>query len=166
MQIAIALELGKEHKKRYNISMEELVQALRVILSDMVVLTYKAKGYHWNVEGQDFPEYHSFFDDVYEDYDGSIDTFAEWIRKLGEYAPYKLSRFMAFSDLPETDVSSDPASMSADLLIANDAVAEKVVNAFDLATAQRQQALANFLADRQDMHQRWHWMISASLKSN
>lgn len=145
--------------------MEELVQALRVLLSDTVVLSYKAKGYHWNVEGDDFPQYHSFFDDVYEDYDGSIDTYAEWIRKLGDYAPYKLSRFMAFSDLPETDVTSDPTSMGADLLAANDAVTAKIVNAFDIATAQRQQGLANFLAERQDMHQRWHWMISSSLKT-
>lgn len=146
--------------------MEQLIQALRALVSDMVVLSYKAKGYHWNVEGQDFPEYHSFFDTVYEDYDGSIDTFAEWIRKLGDYAPYKLSRFMAFTSLPETDVTSDPASMGADLLVANDAIAAKVVDAFDMATALRQQGLANFLAERQDMHQRWSWMLSASLKSN
>jgi len=33
-----------------------------------------------------------------------------------------------------------------------------------LATEQRQQALANFFAERMDMHQRWHWMLSASLK--
>ena len=84
--------------------MEELIQALRVLLSDTVVLSYKAKGYHWNVEGVDFNQYHEFFEDIYTDYDGSIDTFAEWIRKLGDYAPYKLSRFQAFSDIPETDV--------------------------------------------------------------
>lgn len=144
--------------------MEQLIQMLKELLSDMVVLKFKAHGYHWNVEGDDFPQYHEFFQDVYEDYDSSIDTFAEWIRKLGDYAPYKLSRFMAFSDLPETDVTSDPSNMGADLLAANDAVTMKIVDAFDVATTLRQQALANFLAERQDMHQRWHWMITASLK--
>ena len=54
--------------------------------------------------------------------------------------------------------------MSADLLMANDMVTAKLVNVFDMATALRQQALANFLAERQDMHQRWHWMLSAVVK--
>jgi starvation-inducible DNA-binding protein len=144
--------------------MEELIQALRVLLSDTVALKFKAHGYHWNVEGDDFPQYHDFFQDIYQDYDGAVDTFAEWIRKLGEYAPYKLSRFQAFSDVPETDVTSDPVAMSADLLMANDMVTVKLLDTFDLATALRQQALANFLAERQDMHQRWHWMLSAVIK--
>jgi starvation-inducible DNA-binding protein len=144
--------------------MEELIQALRVLLSDTVALKFKAHGYHWNVEGDDFPQYHEFFEEIYTDYDGAIDTFAEYIRKLGEYAPYKLSRFQAFSDVPETDVTSDPVSMSADLLMANDMVTVKLLDTFDMATALRQQALANFLAERQDMHQRWHWMLSAVIK--
>jgi len=164
VQTAIVLGLGKDYKMRYNINMEELIQLLRVVLSDMVVLKFKAHGYHWNVEGDDFPQYHDFFADIYEDYDGSIDTFAEWIRKLGDYAPYKLSRFQAFSDIPETDVTSDPVAMSADLLAANDAVTVKLLAGFDMATGLRQQALANFFAERQDMHQRWHWMLGAVVK--
>lgn len=145
--------------------MEQLIQMLRVLLSDTVTLKFKAHGYHWNVEGDDFPQYHEFFEDIYKDYDGSIDTFAEWIRKLGDYAPYKLSRFQAFSDIPETDVTSDPVAMSTDLLMANDMVTTKLMDAFDMATSLRQQALANFLAERQDMHQRWHWMLSAVVKT-
>ena len=144
--------------------MEQLIQMLKELLSDMVALKFKAHGYHWNVEGVDFNQYHEFFEDIYTDYDSSIDTFAEWIRKLGDYAPYKLSRFQAFSDIPETDVTSDPISMSADLLMANDMVTTKLVDAFDMATALRQQALANFFAERQDMHQRWHWMLGAVVK--
>jgi len=145
--------------------MEELLQLLRVTLSDMVALKFKAHGYHWNVEGDDFPQYHEFFQEIYEDYDSSIDTFAEWLRKLGDYAPYKLSRFIAYSDLPETDVTSDPVSMATDLLAANDAVTNKLLVGFDIATTLKQNALANFFAERQDMHQKWHWQLGAVIKS-
>ena len=86
------------------------------------------------------------------------------MRKLGDYAPYKLSRFIAYSDLPETDVTSDPVSMASDLLAANDAVTVKLIRGFDLATELKQNALANFFAERQDMHQRWHWMLGAVVK--
>jgi hypothetical protein len=33
-----------------------------------------------------------------------------------------------------------------------------------MASAQRQQGLCNFIADRMDMHQRWQWQLSATLK--
>ena len=144
--------------------MEELINALKSLLADTVTLKFKAHGYHWNVEGDDFPQYHDFFGDIYEDYDSAIDTFAELVRKLGDYTPFKLSRFAELTTLPDTDVSSDPVVMSADLLVANDAVTEKIKDAFDIATRLREQGIANFLAERQDMHAKWHWQLSAVVK--
>jgi len=43
-------------------------------------------------------------------------------------------------------------------------VLAKLADAFDIATALRQQALANFFADRMNMHQKWHWQLSAVTK--
>ena len=91
--------------------MNELIQTLKVLLGSTVALKYKAHGYHWNVEGDDFPQWHDKFGDIYENLDGSIDGLAEWIRMISEdYAPFKLSRFAALSTIPESDVSSDPMS--------------------------------------------------------
>jgi starvation-inducible DNA-binding protein len=157
---------GKNYKMRYNKTMEQLIQALRVLLSDTVALKFKAHGYHWNVEGDDFPQFHDFFGDIYEDYESATDTYAEWIRKLDSYAPFKLSRFMELNEVGEPDVSSDPMMMCADLLMCNDTVLTKLMDAVEMATAARQHALANFFAERMDQHQRWHWMLSASLKKN
>jgi starvation-inducible DNA-binding protein len=144
--------------------MEELVQSLKVLLADNITLKLKSHGYHWNVEGDDFIQYHELFENIYNDYEQATDTYAEWLRKLDAYAPFKLSRFIELNEIGEPDVTSDPMMMSADLLMANDMVTEKLKDAFDMATAQRQQALANFFAERMDMHQRWHWMLSVSLK--
>ena len=144
--------------------MEELINLLKVLLADNITLKLKSHGYHWNVEGDDFVQFHKLFLDIYEDYDQATDTYAEWLRKLDTYAPFKLSRFIELNEVGEPDVTSDPMMMSADLLMANDMVTQKLMDAFDVATANRQQALANFFAERMDMHQRWHWMLSASLK--
>jgi starvation-inducible DNA-binding protein len=146
--------------------MNDLINLLKVLLADNITLKLKAHGYHWNVEGDDFLQYHELFENIYTDYDGATDTYAEWLRKLDTYAPFKLSRFIELNEVGEPDVTSDPMMMSADLLMSNDMVTQKLMDAFDLATAQRQQALANFFAERMDMHQRWHWMLSASLKKN
>jgi starvation-inducible DNA-binding protein len=144
--------------------MEELTNSLKVLLADNITLKLKAHGYHWNVEGDDFVQFHKLFLDIYEDYDQATDTYAEWLRKLDTYAPFKLSRFIELNEVGEPDVTSDPMKMSADLLMANDMVTQKLMDAFDIATSQRQQALANFFAERMDMHQRWHWMLTVSLK--
>jgi starvation-inducible DNA-binding protein len=144
--------------------MEELVNLLKVLLADNITLKLKAHGYHWNVEGDDFLQYHELFENIYTDYDQATDTYAEWLRKLDTYAPFKISRFIVLNEVGEPDVTSDPMMMSADLLMANDMVLAKLTDGVDLATQNRQHAIANFFAERMDMHQRWHWMLSASLK--
>lgn len=144
--------------------MEELIEKLKKLTATMVALKFKAHGYHWNVEGDDFPQFHDFFGDIYADIDGSIDDLAENIRKLGGYAPYKLSRLTGLSDLPETNVSSDPVSMSKDLLEANEIAIRLLMSAFDVANESRQQGIANFLAGRIEMHQKWSWQLRASSK--
>jgi starvation-inducible DNA-binding protein len=144
--------------------MEELINLIKVLLADNITLKLKAHGYHWNVEGIEFSQYHELFEEIYTDYEQATDTYAEWLRKLDTYAPFKLSRFIQLNEIGEPEVTSDPVVMSKDLLMANDMVTTKLINAFDMATAQRQQGLANFFADRMSMHQRWHWQLSASVK--
>jgi HK97 family phage prohead protease len=53
--------------------------------------------------------------------------------------------------------------LAADLLIANEALLARIAVVFDLATADGEQGLANFAADRMDMHKRWSWQLRASL---
>lgn len=141
-----------------------LIDELKVLLSDTVALKFKAHGYHWNVEGDDFPQFHEFFGEIYEDMENAIDPFAENIRKLGDYAPFKLTRFAELSTVPETVVSSDPETMCMDLMMSIQAVTSKIQDAFDTATSAREQGIANFLADRQDMHRKWEWQLRACCK--
>lgn len=146
--------------------MNELIQTLKVLLGSTVALKYKAHGYHWNVETDDFPQWHDKFGEIYDSLDDSIDPMAEWIRMLGDYAPFKLSRFVALSTIPETDVSSDPEMMAADLLVDHQASAMAFGMASTAATAAGQNGLANFLADCQTTHQKWAWQLRASLSNN
>jgi starvation-inducible DNA-binding protein len=145
--------------------MEQLINTLKELLADTVALKFKAHGYHWNVEGDDFPQAHSFFEMIYNDYEEAIDGFAESLRRLDTYAPFKLSRFSSLAvDVAETDVNSDFSVMSADLLMSNDKTLAKLKDAFDMANAAREQGIANFIAERIDMHQKWHWQLKAIIK--
>ena len=70
--------------------MEELISALRRALADSFVLYFKAHAYHWNVEGINFPQYHDFFAELYQEIHAAIDPMAEQIRTLDAYAPRAL----------------------------------------------------------------------------
>jgi starvation-inducible DNA-binding protein len=148
--------------------MDELINLLKSLQADNVVVSSKAHGYHWNVEGDDFPQFHDFFGDIYEELDGATDTYAEWIRMLDitKFAPFKLSRFMELTTLPDTEVSSDPVVMSVDLCESLDIMTAKLVNAVDLANAAKQYGLSNFFADRQAAHQKHCWMLRAVAVEN
>ena len=60
--------------------MEELQDKIKSILADTFVLYMKVHGYHWNVIGSDFPQYHSFFGDLYEELHGAVDEIADRVR--------------------------------------------------------------------------------------
>ena len=146
---------------------EQLINFLKECTADAVALKFKAHGYHWNVEGNDFPQWHDKLGDIYEDLDSAIDPFAEWIRMVdvNSYAPFKLSRYAELTTIPETDVSSDPMVMIADLCDSFDIAIAKYIAGFDMATEAKQNGLANFFADRQTALQKWCWQLRASLKN-
>ena len=143
---------------------EELIAALKVLLADEYALYFKAHGHHWNVESKMFSQYHEFYAEIAEDVYGAIDATAENIRKLGAYAPYKMSRLMELCTIPETDVSSDCESMNADLLAATEAIIVTVGRAFDAATYANEQGIADFLAGRDDEHKKWRWQLLSSMR--
>ena len=146
-----------------SIMKEELIAALKALLADEYALYFKAHGHHWNVQSKMFSQYHEFYAEIAEDVYGSIDPTAENIRKLGAYAPYKMSRLAELTTIPETDVSSDCESMNADLLAANEMIIVTINKAFSIANAANEQGIADFLASRDDMHKKWSWQLRASM---
>lgn len=144
--------------------MASLVDNLNVLLSDTVSMYFQAHGYHWNVEGPDFSQYHSLFGDVYEDVYGSIDPVAENIRKLGEYAPFTLSKFSDMTNVDIADVDPNPKAMVKALIKSNDVVLSSIDTALKSAMDENEQGIANFLAERDDMHKKWRWQLTASIK--
>lgn len=144
--------------------MEALIKSLKVLMSDIVTFYFMAHGYHWNVEGQDFSQYHSLFSDIYEDTYGSIDEIAENIRKLDDYAPFSLQKFLDLRTIEFKDVKPNPQAMAKSLLTANEELIKSYMKAFGDADKQNEQGLMDYLAGRIDMHKKWSWQLRASTK--
>ena len=141
-----------------------LTESLKTLLSDTVTMYFVAHGFHWNVEGQDFSQYHALFAEIYEDVYSSIDPLAEDIRKLGEYAPFTLSKFIDLRTIEAKDVKPEPKAMAKELLRLNDGILESIADAQKEAGKEEEQGIMNFLAERDDMHKKWRWQLTASTK--
>lgn len=133
-------------------------------LANTFIMYFKAHSYHWNIEGVHFPQLHSFFGDIYEDVYGAVDTMAEEIRALGEYAPRNLDEIYKNKTIDAENVGTDARTMLADLLVANNETLNVLNKLFDELTAAKKQGFADFIASRIDAHNKHGWMLKSTLK--
>lgn len=138
---------------------KQLAEKLAVVLSDVVSYKFVAHGYHWNVKGPQFTVFHDLFAELYEDADSSIDPLAENIRKLGFDSPFTLADFMSLACVESIAMSSDPIDMARSLYEHNAHIRSCLLAAFHIANDIDQQGIANFLAERIDMHDKWLWQL-------
>ena len=139
---------------------KELAEKLAVCLADTVTYKFLAQGYHWNVKGPMFPQFHKFFQKLYEDADSAVDPLAENIRKLGFDSPFTLEDFSSLTCLHLNPVSGDPIEMSGNLYIISKHLKECLTEAFDIANECNEQGIADFLASRIDLHAKYVWQLS------
>ena len=145
--------------------MDELKTAIKIVLANTLAMYFKAHGYHWNVEGKDFSQMHDFFSGIYEELYAAVDTIAEEIRALDEYAPYNMSELSSMTTVKESNIFGvDVAGMLADLIDANGSVIEALNSAHKLADAEGNRGLVNLLEERLDVHAKHGWMLRASAK--
>ena len=143
---------------------DKLIENMQIVLGTSFAFYLKAHGYHWNIEGPNFSEYHKFFGDIYEEVWEATDAIAEQIRALDEYVPAALGRFFQLSTI--ADEASIPSSkeMVRKLLDDNDKVIEALTEAFKESEVVKEVGLSNFLQDRIDIHRKHGWMLRATIK--
>jgi DNA-binding ferritin-like protein len=144
--------------------MPNLVDALGNTLSNVVEFYFSAHRAHWNVQGADFTEYHQLFEEIYGDVYESIDPLAENMRKLGGFPP-SLSSMVGMAMVKDNSSTTDAAALANDLVAKNEALIAMYKAVFEIAEENDEQGVANFLAERIDMHEKWRWQLTASLSA-
>jgi len=126
----------------------------------------KTHYYHWNIEGEDFPQYHKLLEDAYVEVYSALDAAAEFIRTLGQYAPGSFNRFIELSRVQDATTVPPAKDMLQQLLTDNAKVLETIRDAYDSAEAEGEHGLSNFLADRQAAHKKLQWFLMSTLKNS
>jgi DNA-binding ferritin-like protein len=140
------------------------IDALQQLLADVIGFYHRVHGYHWNVTGEDFAQYHELFGEIYGDVYGSVDGIAENIRKLGDYPIISLEEYAEMSSFSSTGLAGGtPRALAADLYLANQELIEELKEMFSMLEAANEQGVANFIAERIDAHQKWSWQLSSSI---
>ena len=138
---------------------------LSKVLADEFLLYTKTRNAHWNVEGIDFSAKHIFFEQQYEQLDETMDSVAERIRTLGEYAPATLTQFLQLTHLTEQSrQKNDSSGFVKELLIDHESVItflreniDKFANEFhDFGTS-------DFMTSLMETHEKMAWMLRAHL---
>ena len=139
---------------------------LKVILASTSVFAIKARNFHWNVEGDNFPQYHEFFDDLYTEVYDSTDKCAEIIRQLDSYAPGSLARFNELSFIEDQTKIPRAELMIAELFEDNEKMVTYLKETFHVAEQEDEQGVADFIAGRIDAHGKHRWMLRSILKKD
>ena len=143
-----------------------LADNLKVLLASTNSLSIKAQNFHWNVEGPDFPQYHAFFSDYYEEVYGSVDRVAEYIRTLDSYTPGSLTRYAELSIIQDQVKIPRAELMFQELFHDNGSMIQLLNECFASAEQENKQGIANFIAERLDAHEKHQWMIRSILKKD
>lgn len=141
------------------------IKALQKVLSDTVVLSFSAQRAHWNVQGIDFSEFHELFGEIYEETYGAVDPLAENIRKVGGF-PLTLSEMEDAASFEDASNTTNARRLAGDLYEKNQEYLDVLKMAFDVATKENEQGVADYLAGRIDMHQKLHWQLNATLSGD
>lgn len=145
--------------------MEQLIQQLKVILGTNFALYLKSHNYHWNIEGANFPQYHDFLNNFYNQVFAQTDPIAENIRYLDAYVPGSMERFLELSDIKEAvDTIPAPAVMMAELKEDNDRFIFHLRAGIAAADQAGEPAVSNFLQDILSAHQKKAWMLRSIIK--
>lgn len=144
--------------------MDQLLEKLKVLLATNFSFYLKLHFFHWNVTGPNFPQYHEFFGDLYEEVFAANDDIAEHIRAVKGFAPGSLSRFIDLT-MVKDQIDVVPADQMISIAIQdNDKVIDVLTQAYLSAEQNSEHGLANFLQDRIDIHKKHAWMLRSTLQ--
>lgn len=153
------IDMGINAKDR-----EKIANGLSRVLADSYTLYLKTHSFHWNVEGPMFNTLHVMFMGQYTELWTALDLIAERVRSLGYYAPGTYAALGKLSSIEETEGVPEAMEMVRLLVKGHESVARTAREAFKSAEKAGDQATADLLTQRLQVHEKTAWMLRSMLK--
>jgi starvation-inducible DNA-binding protein len=136
---------------------------LNTLLADEYVLYTRTRNAHWNVQGQNFMELHTFFQGQYEALDEIIDEVAERVRSLGHFALGSLNEFISVARLTEQDHKFSNQKEIIQTLLDDHETLIRVLRKDIAITSEtlRDLGTCDFITGLMEQHEKMAWMLRA-----
>lgn len=141
---------------------KSVVDALKQVLTDTYALLVKTQNYHWNVEGPHFHSLHLLFEEQYKALFEAVDTLAERIRALGEYAPASFEIFSSLTTVSPPRDRLDGIAMARDLAKSHGLLSDQAKAALAIGAKAGDESTVDLLTQRVTEHDKFAWMLRAS----
>jgi starvation-inducible DNA-binding protein len=137
----------------------QIVDGLSRLLADTYTLYLKTHNFHWNVTGPMFNTLHLMFEGQYTELAIAVDMLAERIRSLGAPAPGSYEAFARLTAVAEAKGTPDAMEMVRQLVADNETVVRTARSVFPAAEAAGDEATADLLTQRLQIHEKTAWML-------
>jgi starvation-inducible DNA-binding protein len=156
--MSTVIDIGISEKDR-----KEIAAGLSKLLADTYSLYLKTHNFHWNVTGPMFQTLHLMFETQYTELALAVDLVAERIRALGFPAPGTYSEYAKLSSIKETAGVPKAQDMIKLLVDGQEAVVRTARSIFPTADAAHDEATADLLTQRIQLHEKTAWMLRSLL---
>jgi starvation-inducible DNA-binding protein len=147
-------------------SRKEIAEGLCHLLADTYTLYLKTHSFHWNVTGPMFQTLHLMFETQYNELALAVDLIAERIRALGVYAPGSYAAYTKLSSIKDGgDVVPNAQQMIRELVLGQEAVVRTARKLFPVAEKVNDEASADLLTQRIQLHEKTAWMLRSLLEN-
>lgn len=143
---------------------QTIADGLNRLLADSYTLYLKTHNFHWNVTGPMFQTLHLMFEQHYMELALAVDLIAERVRALGHPALATYADFVRLSSIPETPGVPTATDMIKLLLEGHEAVARTARSIFPLVEPVNDEATADLLTQRIQLHEKTAWMLRSLLQ--
>ena len=141
-----------------------IADGLSRLLADTYTLYLKTHNFHWNVTGPMFQTLHLMFETQYNELALAVDLIAERIRSLGAPAPGTYAEFVKLSSIKEAAGVPKARDMIKQLVEGQEAVVRTARKMFPVVEKAGDEATADLLTQRMQLHETTGWMLRALLE--
>jgi len=142
-----------------------IADGLSHLLADTYSLYLKTHNFHWNVTGPMFQTLHVMFETQYDELAIAVDLIAERIRALGHPAPGTYGDYQRLSAIAETVGVPKATDMIAELVQGQETVVRTARSLFPAVEVAHDEATADLLTQRIQLHEKTAWMLRSLLES-
>ena len=144
---------------------KKIAEGISRLLADSYTLYLQTHNFHWNVTGPMFQTLHVMFETQYTELWTALDEIAERIRSLGVTAPGTYAEFIQLSSIKEVSGVPKAKKMIRILVEGHETVVRTARSIFPVVEKAGDEASADLLTQRMQLHEKTAWMLRSLLET-